>query len=184
MRKDSVDGYVKNIAPVVVYLLMDISYLGKENFKIKAKNGSVALGLTKLSISHKSGGEDFEIYAPGEYEVEGISVFGYKAENKNVYVVQFDDVRVAYLGNLEVTLTEKTITELENIDVVIVSVDSLPTKDVVELVSKLEPYYVLPYGENVEKFVASYEHGSRSVKSLNLSKVTLPEDLTEVIVFE
>lgn len=163
---------------------MDISYAGKEVFKIKTKNGIVMADPAKLSIAHKSGGEDFVVKEPGEYEVEGISVFGYRAEVDNVYVVQFDDLRVAYLGNLSKPLSEKTISELENIDVVIVSTDQLSVKEVGEVVAKLEPYFVLPYGENVEKFIASYEHGSRSVKSLNLSKVSLNEDLTEVITFE
>lgn len=163
---------------------MDISYLGKDSFKIKAKNGSVVAGSGKLTISHKNGGEDFVITGPGEYEVEGISVFGYKAEEFNVYVVQFEDMRVAYLGDLSKSLSEKTIGELENIDVVIVEVDKMAIKEVVDAVSKLEPYYVLPYGEQTAKFIASYEHGSRSVKNLNLSKLSLSDDLTEVIVFE
>lgn len=163
---------------------MDISYLGNSSFKIKAKNGTVTAEAKALTIAHKSGGDDFVITQPGEYEVEGISVFGYKAEESNVYVIQFEDIRIVYLGDLSKPLSEKTIAELENIDVVIVSVDSMPIKDVVDAVSKLEPYYVLPYGEMTAKFVAAYEHGSRSVKSLNLSKVALPEDLTEVIVFE
>ena len=163
---------------------MDISYLGKDNFKIKAKTGSVVLGSDKLTISHKAGGEDFVVTGAGEYEVEGISVFGYKTEEGTVYVIQFEDLRVAYLGDLAKPLAEKTVSELENIDVVIVSADQLPIKDLVEVAAKLEPYYVLPYGEMSAKFVAAYEHGSRSVKSLNLSKLSLPEDLTEVIVFE
>ncbi|MEI8232762.1 MAG: MBL fold metallo-hydrolase [bacterium] len=163
---------------------MDISYLKDANFKIKAKNGTVVAEPNKLTISHKTGGEDFVITAPGEYEVEGISVFGYKAEESNVYVIQFEDIRVLYLGNLAKPLAEKNITELENIDVVIAPVDTMAIKEVVDVISKLEPYYVLPFGELRDKFIASYEHGSRVVKSLNLSKVSLPEDLTEVIVFE
>ena len=163
---------------------MDISYLGKESYKIKAKTGTVTANPMGLTIAHKNGGEDFVITNPGEYEVEGISVFGSRTEDSTAYVVQFDDIRVLYLGNLSKPLSEKNITDLENIDVVIVSVDAMPIKDVVEVVSKLEPYYVLPYGEMVDKFVASYEHGSRSVKNLPLSKQSLPDDLTEVIVFE
>jgi len=163
---------------------MDISYLKGESFKIKAKTGSVVLAPAALTISHKAGGDDFVINNPGEYEVEGISVFGYKAETENVYVVQFEDLRVLYLGNLSKPLSEKVVSELENIDVVIVSCDVMSPKDVIETVAKIEPYYVLPYGEMTTKFIASYEHGSRSVKSLSLSKLTLPEDLTEVITFE
>lgn len=163
---------------------MDISYAGKEVFKIKTKTGIVMADAQKLSISHKNGDPDFVINQPGEYEVEGISVFGYRSESNNVYIVQHDDVRVCFLGKIEKPLTEKTIVELENVDVVILNVDTLAPKDAVELVSKLEPYYVLPYGNDVAKFVTAYEHNSRTVKSLNLSKVSLNEDLTEVIVFE
>lgn len=164
---------------------MDISYLGKEKFKIKAKTGAVTTTGGYLTIAHKNGEDDFAIENPGEYEVEGISVFGYKAEGSSVvYVIQGEDLRIVYLGDLSKPLPPKTITELENIDVVIVSVDSMPIKDVVEVVAKLEPYYVLPYGEMTAKFVAAYEHGSRSVKSLSLNKLSLPDDLTEVITFE
>lgn len=164
---------------------MDISYLGKHNFKIKTKTGIVTAEAGVVSIAHKTGNEpDFVISAPGEYEVEGISVFGYQAEGATVYVVQVEDVRILYLGALAKPLSEQLITELENIDAVIMNVDSLGVKEAGEVVAKLEPYYVLPYGEGVEQFVTSYEHGSRSVKSLSLTKLSLPEDLTEVIVFE
>lgn len=163
---------------------MDISYLGSNSFKIKTKTGTVVATSASLTISHKSGGEDFVITSPGEYEVEGISVFGYKSDENNVYVIQNDDLRICYLGNLAKPLSEKVVSDLANIDTVIVSCDLMEIKQVVETVAKLEPYYVLPYGEMVAKFIAAYEHGSRSVKSLNLSKLTLSEDLTEVIVFE
>lgn len=163
---------------------MDISYLGKDKFKIKTKTGSVLAEQVGLTISHKTGGEDFVINMPGEYEVEGISVFGYKAENSNIYVIQYEDLRILYLGGIEQSLSEKMITDLESVDVVILPMDSVATKELVELVSKLEPYYVLPYGEMTDKFIAMYEHGSRAVKNLNLSKVSLSADLTEVITFE
>ncbi len=163
---------------------MEISYLGKTGYKIKAKQGAMVAEADKLTISHKGGGDDFVIDKPGEYEVEGISVFGYGAEANNVYVVQSEDMRVLYLGDLTRPLSEKNITDLENIDVMIVSTDSMASKDLVELIAKLEPYFVLPYGEQVEKFIAAYEHGSRSVKNLSLSKLSLSEDLTEVITFE
>jgi hypothetical protein len=93
---------------------MDISYLGKGNFKIRAKTGSVLTEDNRLSITHKSGGDDFVINQSGEYEVEGISVFGYKAEENIVYVVQFEDKSVAYPGNLSKALTENHHS-LENI---------------------------------------------------------------------
>lgn len=163
---------------------MDINYFGKDSFKITAKNGSVVLADGRLTISHKRGGEDFVISEPGEYEVEGISVFGYKADEANVYVVQIEDLRVAYLSDLTKSLSEKLIGELENIDCVIVSTNTMSVKEVTEVIAKLEPYFVLPYGEATAKFIGSYEHGSRVVKRLNMSKLSLTDDLTEVITFE
>ncbi|MFH2086034.1 MAG: MBL fold metallo-hydrolase [bacterium] len=163
---------------------MDISYLGKSNFKIKTKTGSVVAGPDKLVVSHRGEGDEFIIREPGEYEVEGISVFGFQAEGARVYVVQFEDIRVLYLDSLTKPLGEKVLTELDNIDVVVVPTDTMNLKDILDLVAKLEPYYVLPFGEATSKFITAYEHGSRTVKSLNLSKLTLSEDLTEVIVFE
>jgi L-ascorbate metabolism protein UlaG (beta-lactamase superfamily) len=165
---------------------MEISYLGKDGFKIKAKTGSVQATPKGLVISHKSGGEDFKIAAPGEYEIEGISVFSYSLTKSAsvAYVIQFEELRVLYFEKLTGALEEREIAELENIDIVIMPVDEMEMKELTELAAKLEPYYVLPYGEQVSKFVAAYEHGSRAVKSLNISRLGLPEDLTEVIVFE
>ncbi len=163
---------------------MEITYLGKNNFKLKTKRGTVTLESDKLTMSHKNGGEDFYITAPGEYEVEGISVFGYKTEETTAYVIQAEEVRVLFVDRLSKPLSEKNLSELENVDVAIVPVEGGETKTVIEVLTKLEPYYVLPFKDGAKKFVQDYDHGSRSVKSLSLSKLALPEDLTEVIVFE
>ncbi|PIR98881.1 MBL fold metallo-hydrolase [Candidatus Collierbacteria bacterium CG10_big_fil_rev_8_21_14_0_10_44_9] len=219
---------------------MEISYLGHSCFKMKTKSGVVVtdpydkyIGFPMPSVSadivtvshlaHRdhaavelvSGNskrdKPFVISQPGEYEVEGVSVFGYPSfhdavEGKDrgintVYVIQAEDMRILHLGDLGHALTEKMVGELENIDVVMIPVGgvyTIGTKEAVEIIAKLEPYYVLPmhyrtekydqkvFGEldGVEKFIAAYEHGSRSVKSLSLSKLSFSEDLTEVITFE
>lgn len=167
---------------------MEVSYVGAGAIKIKTKTGSVVVDPLKLTMLHKAGGgEDFVITMPGEYEVEGISVFGYAAGSRTIYVVQAEDLRLTYLGQLDEPLSEKQISELENIDVVMLEVSGegkLGVKEVGEQVAKLEPYYVFPVGVERDKFVASYEHGSRIAKSFSLNKLTLPEDLTEVIVLE
>mgnify|MGYP000638495016 CR=1 FL=1 len=98
---------------------MDITYLGGTQFKLKTKIGSVTTHDSALVIAHKTADlADFNIAAPGEYEVEGISVFGYQTEEGTVYVIQAEDLRILYLGQIAKPLTEKLVTELENIDVV------------------------------------------------------------------
>ncbi len=57
-------------------------------------------------------------------------------------------------------------------------------KELGELIGKLEPYYVIPLGEGQEQFITSYEHSSRTVKALNISKLSLNDEVTEVILFE
>lgn len=164
---------------------MEISSLGKANFKIKVKGGSVVTAEDSLAIFHKGEtGKGFVIREPGEYEIEGISVFGYQADSGPIFVVQAEELRCLYLSKIDKSLPADLAGEIDNIDVVFLPTDQLGPKEMVEVVAKLEPYYILPYGESVQKFIAGFEHGSRSVKSLSLSKPTLPEDLTEVIVFE
>lgn len=164
---------------------MEISYASKAGFKIKTKGGVVMAAGDSVSVLHKGeSGEGFVITQAGEYEIEGISVFGYQAEGASVFVIQIEDLRVLYSGKMNKSCFEKLAGELDNIDVVMIGTDTLSTKEAIEVVEKLEPYYVLPYGENAAKLIASYDHGSRAVKSLNLTKLSLNEDLTEVIVFE
>lgn len=164
---------------------MDISYQGKANFRIKTKQGFVVTDSESVAVLHKGEtGKGFVISEPGEYEIEGMSVFAYKEEDSTIYVIQAEDIRILHLANLNKALSEKTINELENIDVVIVPTDNLAAKAAVEIIGKIEPYYVLPYGEGIEKLITVFEHSSRKVANLPLSKISLSEDLTEVIVFE
>lgn len=218
---------------------MEISYLGHSAFKIKTKSAtlvtdpygkSVGFAMPSVSsdivtISHRGHGDHDEIGAvsgtarrkapfvidePGEYEVEGISVFGYRTYHdkkegaergsNTVYVIQAEDIRILHLGDLGHQLEKKTLDEIERVDVLMVPVGgvyTLDAKEAAEVVAVLEPTYVLPmhyrtdkhdqatFGmmATVEEFVKAYEHGSRSVKSLAISRLSMPEDLTEVITF-
>jgi len=147
---------------------------------------------------------------PGEYEVEGISVFGYqtyhddsqgsKRGDNTIYVIQAEDLRVLHLGDLGHILADKLIDELDGIDVLMIPVGGVYTIDAAqatELVGKIDPTYVLPmhyrtsehddkaYGEmgTVEEFVKVIGQSTRQVESLNFSRGTLPTDSTEVVLF-
>jgi|SaaInlStandDraft_4_1057021.scaffolds.fasta_scaffold28968_2 L-ascorbate metabolism protein UlaG (beta-lactamase superfamily) len=197
---------------------MEITHLGKSAFRIKTKTGVVVMdpygkstgsAMSKVSadlvtISSRQGGSNdeeekvsatsrrkapFVIDEPGEYEVESISIFGYKSGEKNiVYVMQVEDLRIAHLGNLT-EMPEKTLSDLlDNIDVVMVPIGGegiLELKSVVELVNKIESTYIIPMGDmsKKDKFVEAMGKGVKSVESLNLAKATLPADLSEIVLF-
>lgn len=165
---------------------MEITKVKDSTLKIKTKTGAVTLTPTQLVMVHKKAETaDFVVMGPGEYEVEGISVFGYQSGSQVIYVIQVDDLRVLYLGQLSEAITEKTMGELENIDVVIFETEGgVSNKESSDLIAKLEPYYVIPLGSGRDAFIAIYEHGSRVVKSLNVNRMSLSEDVTEVIVLE
>ena len=161
---------------------MEIAKASGSNIKIKTKRGSVSVGndraITLMGSGEKS---PFVVNEPGEYEVEGMSVFGYFDNDEIVFVVQVDEVRVLLTESM---LSDKLIEEIDVIDVVILGLDKIRSKEAGELVEKIEPSYVIPYGEKtkVEAFVKDFEHGSKQVEKLVLNKATITDEITEVIV--
>lgn len=218
---------------------MEISYLGHSCFKIKTKTGTVitdpygamtgfkmpAVSADAVIISHahedhnNNAGvtgtsrrkEPFIISEAGEYEIDGISIFGFqtyhdssegKERGKNlICVIQAEDLRILHLGDLGHVLSDKLIEDLDGIDVVMIPVGGFYTinaETAVKVIESIEPSYVLPmhyktkahdekaFGEltDLTKFTESYGHTVKSVKTLLLSKLSLPQDTTEVITFE
>lgn len=161
---------------------MDITAINETSFRVKAKKGMVVSESGKrIVMTGNTSKTPFEINQPGEYEVEGMSVFGYASESDVVYVMQIEDVRILTLG---VALSESIIQELDVIDVILLNTDSLNSKDAVDMIGKIEPSTVVPYGDsvNVAAFVKDFEHGSRESDKLAIAKATLNSELTEVVV--
>jgi L-ascorbate metabolism protein UlaG (beta-lactamase superfamily) len=217
---------------------MEVSYLGHSSFKIKTKAGtlvtdpydpsvgmkmpSVSADLVTVSHDHHDHNyvnaitgtarrkEPFIIREAGEYEVEGISVFGYQTfhddkdgseRGKNtIYVIQAEDLRLLHLGDLGHPLSDKLVDELDGIDVVFIPVGGVYTidaKQAAELALKIEAPYVVPmhyktethdpktFGELTtrEKFLELYDRPVKEASSLSLTKAGLAPDATEVVFF-
>ena len=164
---------------------MDIAF-AQNTWKLKIKKVSVTVDIDGMvSVSSVGRSEPFVINEPGEYEIEGTSIFGYADEGgAKVYAVQGDEVRVLYLGDLPGKLGEKLIDELDSVDAVIVGVAVADVKLLTETIEKIEPSYVLPYGEEtkVAALVKNYEHGSKQMPKLSLSRATVNDETTEVVI--
>lgn len=163
-------------------MCMDITAISRTSFRVKAKKGMVVSeGGTRIVMTGNTSKAPFEISQPGEYEVEGMSVFGYATENDVAYVMQVEDVRILTLGS---KLSEAIVQELDVVDVILLNTDSLNSKDAVEMIGKIEPSTVIPYGDslNVAAFVKDFEHGSKESDKLSIAKATLNTELTEVVV--
>lgn len=160
---------------------MDITYLGHSSFKIKTKTATIVtdpfdqqmVGIKYaqqeadiVTVSHdhndhnaidKVTGVKRVIAGPGEYEVMGVSIIGYKtfhdAKNgeergKNtIYVYETEKLRICHLGDLGHPLTEDLINEIGDIDILMIPVGgdyTIDSKLAAETVSKIEPFFVVP----------------------------------------
>jgi L-ascorbate metabolism protein UlaG (beta-lactamase superfamily) len=135
---------------------------------LKYSNGEAEI----VTVSHNHGdhnavgnvsGIKKTIDRPGEYEVSGISVMGYstfhdakKGEERGkntVYVIEAEGLRLVHLGDLGHPLSDDLIDEMGDIDILMVPVGGFYTigpKEAVEIVTKIEPYFVMPMHYKVE----------------------------------
>ncbi len=105
------------------------------------------------------------VAGPGEYEIMGVSIIGIPSyhdsekgavRGKNIiYVYEIDGLRLAHLGDLGHTLTEETVEQIGDIDVLFVPVGgseyNLSGKKAVEVVQAIEPYFVIPMHYKTEE---------------------------------
>lgn len=97
------------------------------------------------------------INGPGEYELMDVSIIGFSSfhDGKNgeergkntVYVFEADGLRIVHLGDLGHMLSDDLISEIGDVDVLMVPVGgeyTIGAKEAAELVSSIEPYFVIP----------------------------------------
>lgn len=216
---------------------MDITYLGHSSFKLKGKTGIVitdpfekSIGFSLpaatadiVTISHQHGDHNhvqavkpsgarekpFIVEAAGEYEISGVSIFGYpsfhddasgKERGKNiVFAIIIDGVTIVHLGDLGHTLPDSFIEKLGNVDVLLCPVGgtyTIGSKEAVNLIQEIEPSYIIPmhyktdahdektFGalETLADFEKAYGVTVEPVKSLSVSAGTMPEQTTLVVL--
>ncbi len=157
------------------------------------------------------GGGPFVISLPGEYEIKGVSVFGFSSyhddkqgteKGKNViYLIEIDGLRICHLGDLGGGLSAELIEEIGTVDVLCIPVGgkvTLEPNEAVELINQIEPSIVLPMHYNlpsmnqkifgdlkpVDEFLSKMEVEDKTVlDKLTISKDKLPEE-TKVVILE
>lgn len=215
---------------------MEITYLGHSSFKLKGKAGTVvtdpfdeyvgfsfpstSADIVTVSHDHKdhnnvkpiSGtarrNNPFIVDHAGEYEVQGISVFGVKTAHdanggvergtNTVFSILIDNIKVCHLGDLGHELTQEQINEIGSVDVLLVPVGGVFTIDpklAVKTIHTLEPSYVIPmhyqtnkhnkdvFGElsTLEDFLKEYGAEVKPEAKISVAKERLPEE-TELVV--
>lgn len=157
---------------------MEISYLGNFEYQLRHKGVKVIISPTETRIETESG--PIKISGPGEYEVKGVLIAGFKGDkDKVIYTFDIDEIKVAYLGEVKQKLTDKQLDLLDGVDVLLVSAEG------VDLVKQVKPSLVIPIDNQDKKktdaFVKLMELEPKKEKKLVVSKLGLPEE-TELII--
>lgn len=159
---------------------MEISYLGNFEYLLKHKGVKVLIRPTGTTIESDS--EPITISGPGEYEVKGVLIAGFKGDEKNtIYTYDLDGIRAAYLGEMKQKLIDKQLDWLDGVDVLLISAQG------VDLVKQIGPSLVIPIDNQdkakTEEFVKTIGLEAKREKKLVVNKLSLPEE-TELVILE
>lgn len=126
------------------------------------------------------------IQGPGEYEVSGVSILGYSSfhdkelgatRGKNtIYVFEADGLRFAHLGDLGHVLSDELVNQMGEIDVLMIPVGGFFTigpKEASDVVSKIDPYFVLPMHYKVDGLNPQISEKLESVDSF-IKEIGMP----------
>jgi len=110
------------------------------------------------------------ISGPGEYEISGVTVIGIptyhddqkgeKRGKNTVYIFEFEDIRLCHLGDLGHELNEKQVSEIGNINILLIPVGgeyTINPQVAASVVRSIEPQITIPMhykqkGMNEEAF--------------------------------
>lgn len=151
-------------------------------------------------------GSPIVIKEPGEYDVKGVSIRGIptyhdaeqgkKYGGNNIYIVQFEGIKICHLGCLGHTLSERQIDDIGDCDVMFVPIGgdrTINTKAAVEVVNEIEPRLVIPTHYALPKLkykLASVEgflkemgaSKAEAMPRLKIKRSDLPKDETRVVL--
>ncbi len=159
------------------------------------------------SYAQGIGGEPKLVTGPGEYEVSGVLIIGIatfhdaeggrKRGKNTAYLMEVDGISICHLGDLGHVLTAEQVEEIDDVDVLLLSVGGVSTINATvaaEVVRQIEPKVVVPMHyktpvlsrelEPVEDFLK--EMGIEQINSqpkLSLTRSGLPTG-TQVVLLD
>lgn len=140
---------------------------------------------------------------PGEYSVKGISVVGLASAHGNdiatpntIFILESEDMKLCHLGDLGGELTDKQMSEIDGVDILMIPIGgkyTIDAKKAIDIVRKLEPKIVIPMHYKMNGTTSDIadekqfcnEIGNCSenkISKLNIKKKDLEEKNMEVLV--
>lgn len=154
-----------------------------------------------VTVSHDAPGHNYvqsvkgarmEITGPGEYEIGGVFITGISLKGKGgkkstngtntLYVMDFDGLTVAHLGDLTSVPSQSEIEHLGTVDVALVPVGgggALTPAKAAEVISLIEPSIVVPMHYKIGEEKIKLGGVSRFLSEMGVSK-SEPQDSLKV----
>lgn len=153
---------------------MEIRFLGEGDFEIKSGENLIKTGQTTAV-------NDVSLDGPGEYEIARIMVLGF---NPQIFLFKTEALNLVHLGKLDRPLTDAELEHLNNVDILIVSLER-GSKKALELINQIEPKIVIPapFSDSILESFCKEEGGCEpAMNVLRVSKGSLPEEERKVVV--
>ena len=198
---------------------MNISWYGFNYFKLQNSNRSLIFNPYSLDKTKKFSkckadiilfsnpnqvgkskfnNDAFVIDSAGEFEVSDIFVYGHKIADNIVYLIIFDDIKIAFLGEFgHQELSNGDLELIEGADVLILPVgggDLTTSKEAARLISQIDPMVVIPSChadgsgklklENIDTFVKEFGVKAEEHEKFNLKKKDLFEEEVRLITLK
>jgi L-ascorbate metabolism protein UlaG (beta-lactamase superfamily) len=193
---------------------MDIFWLGHSCFRIKGNSATLITdpyspetGYTMgkqtariVTVSHSHPGHSYvqavgdepkAVLGPGEYEISGVLIVGFKTyhdtekgekRGKNtVYIIHMDELSICHLGDLGHSLTSDQLEELEDVDVLFIPVGGVSTIDgakAAEVVRQIEPKIVIPMHYQTEALKRQLNPVDLFLKEIGAKDIEVQPKLT------
>ncbi len=195
---------------------MVITWLGMSCFRIQTANATVicdpyeskrSLKAPRIVVAdvvvhstpetHDVGPRSaFHIQSPGEYETKGVFCYGKQLGSTTIYLIEAEDIRIAFLGRLSITPENGELELIENADVLLIPVGGAAVLDgtaAAKLSTTIEPRVVIPMCFATTGHSAPFDTSNAFLKELGsvetshetkfkVSKSQLPSESTEVVV--
>ncbi len=198
---------------------MTISWKGFNYFKLQDSNRTIVLNPYSLDKSTKFSKfksdiilfsnpsqvkkvkfnkEAFTIFSAGEYETNNIFIYGREINKNIVYLIIYDGVKIAFLGEFNnQELEDKDLELIEGADVLILPVgggDLTTPKEANKIVRQVEPRIVIPSchsagsfklkAENINNFVKEFGTKAEIESKFKIQKKNLPQDEMKLIILK
>jgi len=168
----------------------DPEVVGLDPGKFKAE--VVTMSCDKPEHNHLKAirGSAFEITGPGEYEVGGVFVTGVLINGSKkkglddlrntVYVIDYDGLTIAHLGELNSVPSQTEVEGLGEVHVALVPIGgktSLNAAKAAEVISLLEPSIVIPMHYGMSGINLELDPLSKFLKEMGLTEVETEETI-------